>query len=50
MGGEIGVCFILGPHDPARILGGKSDCIQHIIALGHWNKSTPSGGPLVSVD
>ncbi len=41
--------IVLLEQDPAIIRGGRSVCIQHMIAAGHWNIFTPSGGPHLSL-
>jgi hypothetical protein len=40
--------IVLVPHDPAMIRGGVRDFTQHIIAPGHLNISTHSGGQHLS--
>lgn len=37
--------IVVAPHDHANILGGNWALIQHMIALGHCCRGTPSGGP-----
>ena len=37
--------MVLPPQEPFDIFGGRRELTQHMIALGHWNIITPSGGP-----